>query len=212
MPRLVFISDTHGTRPELPEGDILCHSGDFTVAGGALQATEFFRWFSSQPHPHKVFIAGNHDWCMQDYPASMATLLERYPQITYLRDSETTVGGLRIYGSPWQPTFHDWAFNLPRNGPEITERWRAIPEGVDVLLTHGPAYGTLDRVQQAGGIHVGCSVLRQELKRIRPKIHAFGHIHEGYGIVERDGLINVNAAICDLGGFWVAHDPITVDI
>jgi len=133
----------------------------------------------------------------------------------YLRDTEVYVhtsrggGPLYVYGSPWQPEFNDWAFNLPRKGRELAARWAAIPSGLDVLITHGPPFGILDRTST--GEHAGCELLRAAVERARPRLHVFGHVHEGYGVVERDGTIYVNASICDLS-YRPVNAPVVVDL
>lgn len=203
--RIVCISDTHNKEVPIPYGDILVHAGDFSMMGRLPEVSAFLRWFESLPHPHKVFIAGNHDW-----------LFERQPDIAkgmpttavYLQDSEVTVGGVRIWGSPWQPWFHSWAFNLER-GPKILAKWHAIPEGVDVLVTHGPPANILDRVP--GGEQVGCEDLAEELSRIRPKLHVFGHIHDSYGQLLTKGTHFVNASICD-EAYRPVNLPVVVEL
>jgi Icc-related predicted phosphoesterase len=116
---------------------------------------------------------------------------------TYLIDDMVTVEGLNIYGSPWQPTFFDWAFNLDRGAP-LKEKWDLIPStGVDILVTHGPPMGILDKVYD--GERVGCEELAKAVKeRIKPRLHVFGHIHEEAGRLDQDGIIYVNAATCTL--------------
>jgi hypothetical protein len=107
--------------------------------------------------------------------------------IVYLQDEGVTIDGVAFYGSPWQPWFYDWAFNLPRDGWELRKRWEAIPTETDVLVTHGPPHMVLDKAagrhsKDVASDHGGCKILRTEiLTRIKPKLHVFGHIHEGYG-------------------------------
>lgn len=175
MPRLVAIADTHNARVALPDGDILIHAGDLTGRGSLPELERVADWLRSQPHAHKVVIAGNHDFALQRNPAAARAL---FHGLTFLEDNEVTVAGLRIWGSPWQPWFHDWAFNA-RRGPEIDAKWQLIPEGIDVLVTHGPPYGFGDRVH--GGERVGCEDLLRQLARVKPRLHLFGHIHEDRG-------------------------------
>lgn len=198
MPRLVLLSDTHGhhKRLQVPEGDVLVHAGDFCTSGLDWQARAFARWFLRQPHPHKVVVAGNHDRCLE----IMSGLAEEiFEGVTYLLDREATVGGLRLYGSPWQPEFMSWSFNLPRGAP-LRDVWAKVPAGIDVLVTHGPPFGVLDRT--VSGTDVGCEELRPAVARVRPRLHVFGHIHEGAGARREDGTLFVNASICTEG-----YDP-----
>lgn len=173
MTRIVCLSDTHNCNGQIrvPDGDILIHSGDATIRGTIDEIVLFNRWFANLPHRHKIFVAGNHDWLFETNPATAENLLDA--QIIYLRDSFTVIDKLKIYGAPWQPRFFDWAFNLNR-GREMAEKWKLIPENVDILITHGPPNGILDLTPQ--GDFAGCEELRKKVEVIRPKAHIFGHI------------------------------------
>lgn len=211
MTSLVLISDTHLAHErgdfDVPEGDILIHAGDATNRGTIEEVLRFRAWFEALPHRHKVFVAGNHDWFFQSRPEEARQALGR--SIHYLCDSEITLEGVRIYGSPWQPEFCDWAFNLPR-GEALQAKWRQIPAGVDLLVTHGPPRGIGDVIR--GGESEGCDDLLEEvLGRVRPRVHLFGHIHEGYGVVEREGIQFVNAALVD-ERYRIANPGIVVEI
>ncbi|GMH67375.1 hypothetical protein TrRE_jg5859, partial [Triparma retinervis] len=121
---------------------------------------------------------------------------ERCPNVHYLEDqSHVTVGGIIVYGSPWQPTFHKWAFNLDRGQPCLSA-WEKIPTETDVLLTHGPPLGRGDKCFPMG-FRAGCvDLLHQVQDRIKPKVHVFGHIHEGFG-ASSDGTTDfINASTC----------------
>lgn len=199
--RVVCISDTHNCNEQIvvPDGDLLIHSGDATVNGTVDEIVEFDRWFSRLPHRRKIFVAGNHDWLFERDDRAARSLLSK--DIEYLRDSSTEVDGLQIYGSPWQPRFFDWAFNLNR-GPEMAEKWRLIPDDVDILITHGPPHGILDAVPRAWGIeNAGCEELRKRVDAIaaasKLKAHIFGHIHCGYGTEIVSGVRFVNGSNCD---------------
>jgi Icc-related predicted phosphoesterase len=89
------------------------------------------------------------------------------------------VAGVRFWGSPWQPEYNDWAFNLPRGAP-LAAKWAAIPEEIDVLITHGPPEGLGDRSSTGG--RSGCADLRTRVREVRPRLHLFGHIHEDGGV------------------------------
>lgn len=119
----------------------------------------------------------------------------RVTNATYVEDAAIEVAGIRLYGSPWQPWFLDWAFNLPR-GAALRDKWANIPSDTDLLVTHGPPHGILDRTLRDAD--VGCEELRKALPRVRPALHVFGHIHEGYGMRDVDGTRFVNASICDV--------------
>lgn len=217
--RVVCLSDTHGKHGSLsvPEGDLLVHAGDFTRKGAMEEVAAFAGWMRSLPHPHKVLVAGNHDFLFQNEPRLARELLDG---LTYLQDEGTTVLGLRIWGSPWQPWFFDWAFNLRRGAP-LAAKWALIPERTDILVTHGPPRGIGDRVDgtiaKAAGVlmgqgeEVGCDDLLARVLEVRPRLHVFGHIHEGYGLVERDGITYVNASSCDVK-YRPVNPPIVVDL
>ena len=195
--RLVFISDTHCQHKGLaiPLGDVLIHCGDATSSGTSGEVEAFLKWFAAQPHSRKILIAGNHDWLFQEGPDLVAMMLVEHPGITYLQDSGVEIDGLHFWGSPWQPEFNGWAFNLPRNGERLRQVWNRIPMETDVLLTHGPAHEILDNVR--GGYPLGCEDLKIRLAAVRPRIHAFGHIHDSYGVAQVGPTLHLNASTCD---------------
>lgn len=206
--RLVCISDTHMFHDavDVPGGDVLIHAGDFTSRGLRKEVEAFARWFHGLPHLHKVVVAGNHDFLFETDPERGRELLG---DVVYLAGEEATVAGLRFWGSPWQPWFHDWAFNLQRGEP-LRAHWATAPSGIDVLVTHSPAMGTLDLVFR--GENVGCVDLEAALPRIAPRLHVFGHIHEAAGVVQRaDGILAVNASVCDVR-YRPTNPAVLVDI
>lgn len=213
--RIVCISDTHNCNEEIavPDGDVLIHAGDATTVGSVEQLRAFNRWFAVLPHKHKVFVAGNHDWLFEKDNDLARRLLD--PSIVCLQDSSAEIDGLKIYGSPWQPRFFDWAFNLNR-GYELAEKWSLIPDDIDVLITHGPPYGILDLVPRQGwDENTGCEELRKRVEQIaangRLKLHVFGHIHCGYGVHDEFGVKFVNASTCD-EQYNATQPPIVIDL
>jgi Icc-related predicted phosphoesterase len=194
--KIVCVSDTHlqvGNKFKIPDGDVLIHAGDATPNGRLEHTAQFADWLSRQPHKHKLFVAGNHDYAFQVQRGYAVQLIEA-AGARYLEDSGVIIDGRLFWGSPWQPEFMNWAFNLPR-GPELKRHWDLIPEGTDVLITHSPPLGILDMTDR--GEYVGCEDLRDAVQRVRPKLHVFGHIHESHGQERRDDTLFVNAAICD---------------
>jgi Icc-related predicted phosphoesterase len=189
--RIIFLSDTHNCLNyiKVPDGDLLIHCGDSTMQGTIDELKRFNAALERLPHQHKVVIAGNHEFIFESQPDVGRSLLTA---ATYLQDESVTISGVKIYGSPWQPEFGGWAFNLPRNSPAITKVWDKIPGDTDILVTHGPPFGILDKT--AGGDPVGCEVLRDRLKDIHPRIHCFGHIHHSYGEKVVSGTLFINAA------------------
>jgi Icc-related predicted phosphoesterase len=189
----------------LGEGDILIHAGDCTNVGKPHEIKEFLDWFSDTPFTHKIFIAGNHDfWFEKNHD-----IAQEYKDkgVKYLFDSMVEIDGVKIYGSPWQPEFYNWAFNLPR-GEKLAEKWGKIPEGLDILVTHSPAFGMVDATIQ--GISVGCHDLFQRVVKVKPKIHACGHIHWSYGQKTFDGIEFINASILNEGYFY-ENKPIAIE-
>lgn len=208
--RIVCISDTHGMHDSVvvPPGDVLLHAGDVSGRGTVREIERFSRWFAAQPHQHKVVIAGNHDFLFEEDLPRAREIVEQNGVI-YLHDSGVMINGLEFWGSPWQPWFHDWAFNLER-GAALAERWNLIPESTDVLVTHGPPMGVLDRVAR-GGHSVGCEELAARLAGMDVGLHAFGHIHEAYGVeVTECGRVSVNASCCTLR-YEPVQPPMIVD-
>jgi Icc-related predicted phosphoesterase len=125
-----------------------------------------------------------------------------------LNDSGVEIEGMTVWGSPITPFFFDWAFNRHR-GAHIRRHWDLIPAGVDILVTHGPPYGILDRT--ARGQCVGCEELLPVVERLRPRLHVFGHIHEAYGQVEVKGTRFVNASVLDLH-YRRVNAPVVIDV
>lgn len=195
--KITMISDTHNKHKQLsgdlPGGELLLHAGDISSMGHKHEIESFLTWFDKiDNYDTKVFIAGNHDWGFQTKPDQCRGLLTGYKTVDYLEDEEMVLyfdgpngdrleENVRIYGSPWQPEFYNWAFNLPRNGPGLQHKWNMIPENTDILITHGPAWGFVDDVEGRRGQHLGCELLAERIKEIKPKIHLCGHIHTGQG-------------------------------
>jgi predicted phosphodiesterase len=222
MLKVSLISDTHTKHHlcenDLPGGDILIHAGDFMNTGyHKAEAEEFFQWFDSiNNYDTKIFIAGNHDRLMENDPTKMLGILTGYKTIEYLQDEDLVLyfdgpngdcpeDNIRIYGSPWQPEFYNWAFNLPRNGEELKAKWNAIPDNTDILITHGPPFGYQD-IPGGQSIRVGCDLLRYRVDEIRPKIHVFGHIHGGWGHYYNGHTHFFNASVLD-ERYLYTHSP-----
>jgi Icc-related predicted phosphoesterase len=216
--RITFISDSHTKHDKLngflPGGDLLLHAGDLTSRGYIGEIESFMKWYDKiDNYDTKVFIAGNHDFGFQEDNQKLRGLLTGYKTIDYLQDELMMVGEdydnmIKIWGSPWQPEFHNWAFNLPR-GEKIKEKWDMIPLNTDILITHGPAFGKLDYVSYDGK-NVGCEDLLLKIQEIKPKIHLCGHIHEGRNIVFSDGTLYVNASVLN-DRYEFRNKPITID-
>lgn len=215
--RITFISDTHTKHRfcehALTGGDVLIHSGDIMNSGwNEREVREFLDWFSELPYQHKIFVAGNHDRYFQIYPDLIRNMIEESykHKLVYLQDEWIVIDGVKIYGTPWQPEFYNWAFNLPRGGEKLQEKWEAIPEDTDILISHGPAMGYLD----ASGPpynepNLGCELLRKRVIEVKPKIHVFGHIHGSYGYLFNGSTHFFNASILN-ERYEYKNTPMTV--
>lgn len=195
--KITTISDTHGLHHQihLPGGDILIHAGDVCNRGTNAEALDFMNWFSNQNYAYKIFIAGNHDFYFENEQND--TIQSLLPiSVYYLNDSGIAIEGISFWGSPITPEFHNMAYNRKR-GVDIAKHWDLIPSDTDVLITHGPAYGILDTTFQ--NLNVGCVSLLTKIERINPLYHIFGHIHEGYGLTEREGTTFINTSSVDFG-------------
>lgn len=208
--RIVCISDTHLQQGfDIPDGDVLLHAGDGTSTGNWKEVAKWMSWMARQPHRHKVVIAGNHDFFFEREPELVPGLIP--PGITYLQDSGVEIEGIRFWGSPWQPWFHDWAFNLPR-GQKLVAKWAQIPDDTQVLITHGPPHGILDKLPGLDGDRVGCEALLERIQTLPClRLHVFGHIHHSHGALQRNGVRFVNASICD-ERYRATQAPFVVDL
>ncbi len=203
--KIVAISDTHNRHQSLvlPEGDMLIHAGDVSSQGKQSQVEDFLKWFSKQDFKYKIFIAGNHDFFFERMPEDYIKSL--IPEnVIYLNDSGVEIEGIKIWGSPVQPWFYDWAFNRQR-GADIKKHWDLIPLSTDILITHGPAKGILDKTIH--NVETGCEDLLNKIQEIRPKYFIFGHIHEGYGMVEKNGTTFINASVLDVQ-YQLKNEPV----
>lgn len=204
--RIWFISDTHGAHRDLdvPDVDMVIHCGDESNNRNPHQnhphAFEFFRWYRNLPIKHKVYVPGNHStavWFGLIDPGD-------FPEIKFLIHQFAEIGGLKIFGSPYTPTFGDWAYMKKRS--QMAAVWESIPEEVDVLVTHGPPKGVLDLTTDLTDnrpVQVGCKSLMNAVLSVAPRIHAFGHIHDedtflNYGVLKRDLTTFVNCSCMDL--------------
>lgn len=210
------MSDTHAKHREVavPDGDLLIHAGDIMTGGlDHKELIDFSDWLHNLPHKNKVVIAGNHDILLEKLPEAKEVFCGE--GVHYLEHQAVVIEGLKIFGSPWQPEFFNWAFNLPR-GPALAWKWKQIPDDTDILVTHSPPYGQHDHVWERGpgGVHkinVGDLDLLGAVARVKPIIHVFGHIHSDVGYTEQDGTLFVNASVVD-ERYRVKYKPTVVDL
>lgn len=228
--RIWIISDPHGKHGfiQIPDGiDMVICAGDIgTVREPALNANlvlDFLDWYKSLTHiRHKILIAGNHDTSIQ---AGLVKRSDMDKSITYLEHESVTIEGIKIFGSPYTPSFGSgWAYNVPRGKLDIY--WKEIPTDTDILVTHGPPKGILDLTQYdsrdgADGqsyFQCGCKSLLNRVKTIQPRYHIFGHIHPESNC-PNSAMLNVNgikttfinAAVVNLN-YEVVNDGFIIEI
>lgn len=185
--KLVAISDTHDQHRKItiPECGILVVAGDFTCHREPIieRYTDFAQWLREQPAKHIVIVAGNHDTLFEKNNDLARSI---FSDFHYLQDSGIEIEGIKFWGSPWTPEFAGWAFM--KQDQELKQYWDLVPEDIDVLITHGPVMADA----RSGHIpvfdwgvssktHAGSQSLLDIVDRICPKIHIFGHIHDGHG-------------------------------
>ena len=201
--KLTCLSDTHGmhSRVLVPPGtDVVVHAGDLTRTGNFLEFIDFLDWFAALPQKHKVCTPGNHDRCVEKRQVD-CEVEAKHRGIHLLIDREVTLDGARFYGSPWTPKFCNWYYMKSR-GRSIAKVWAKIPEDTHVLVTHGPPYGHGDLAppyRVSNPRSVGCLELLKRLQDVKPLVHVFGHIHDGYGQTNSDEIgvtTFVNASVC----------------
>ncbi|MFT3697336.1 MAG: metallophosphatase domain-containing protein [Kofleriaceae bacterium] len=210
--KLVAVADTHLFHDDfvIPEGDTFIHAGDLCRRGTLDELAIACAWIRGLPHTNKVVVAGNHDWAFVRTPNEARSMLRDAGAI-YLEDSGAVIDGLRFWGSPWQPAYNDWAFNLPR-GAALAGKWSLIPDGIDVLVTHCPPAGIGDDTEMAG--RQGCADLLARVKTVKPRLQLFGHIHNDGGAWTIGGtrFANVTSWECQRAPtvIEIAHDRIAL--
>lgn len=187
--KICCISDLHGFTVPVDDCDLLLLGGDYqTKKYGWMDWRDIYKpWIGSiaERGIKVIGVAGNHDWMFAKREYLIRT------EWTYLEDSGCEFNGLNIYGSPWQPRYYDWAFNLDE--PELARKWSFIPDNTDILLLHGPPRGYGD-LSPFGNERTGSPSLTARIVEIQPKLVVCGHIHSGYGIYKLGETTIVNAA------------------
>jgi len=213
--KITIISDTHGLHRHLNlesySGDILIHAGDVLNNGFEEYLLEdFLMWMDALRYKHKIFIAGNHDKMFQYDSWSARRIYAKFPFITYLQDESITIDGIKIYGLPWTLRFHNWAFGVDIDSNKYFEILSKIDPDVDILISHGPPYDILDKSANNNQI-LGCYRLLDKINEINPKIHAFGHIHNSYGYINKNNIHFINASVLN-DDYKVVNKPIHFDL
>jgi Icc-related predicted phosphoesterase len=194
------ISDLHVYFPKMKGGDLLIIAGDLTAKGSLQEYLNFFDWLKIQDYRKKILIGGNHDGLLRTQQTFVKTYLySKDKQCEYLIDSEIEFEKTRIWGHPWVPLLKNANkncrnFMLGNVNSEI--KAECIPEGLDILISHGPPLSVLDKIKT--GEQAGCPFLKKMLRTKKPKVMVFGHIHEcGQQILQVEDTICVNCSIVD---------------
>lgn len=214
--KIICISDTHNYKIPIPDGDILIHAGDATSRGTVKETAMFGEWLRSLNFTHILFVPGNHDLIWEQDFSTASTLLP--DNVQFLIDDKTNINDINFWGTPYQPEFMNWAFNLPRGGEDLKRKWSLIPNDTDILITHSPAFGVGDEViKRAEIVHVGDEDLNEKLINMTNshtktlQYHIYGHIHGSYGIHRNHGVTSINASICN-EKYKPVNSPITIYI
>jgi len=212
--KIVFISDTHRRHEQLnfndkkyKNVDMIIHSGDFS--NYEKDADKFIQWYSEQPFKYKILIPGNHDFAVFKNEKKYIEFSKKLG-IELLIDRKISIEGINIYGSPWTPEFFNWAYM--KNDHILKEIWDKIPYDTHILVTHGPAKGSLDK-SNYGNIEVGSFSLSTKLYDLKEngnlKIHSFGHIHEARGFYKENDLLRINSS--SVNHKYQIEEPFIVD-
>lgn len=209
--KIICISDTHSQlhKVKLPEGDLLIHAGDATYQGNIVEISRFNEELGKIKHKYKygiIFVPGNHDWLFEKHAFMARSILTN---AIVLIDEWVIIDGKIIYGSPWQPEFNNWAFNLSRDSIKLQDKWDNIPDNADIVITHGPVNGILDLC--VDGFRAGCKLLFNRIVQIKPEIHVCGHIHFSYGMHCFNGTTFINASICQ-EDYQPLNSPIVIEL
>ena len=216
--KVCLTSDWHGYTPAIPPCDLLVLAGDYEPNTNPLSSLTFYRHMGAHLRVsearHIVMIAGNHDWLLYHDAEKVLRVLGLGKRLRYLQDFGCEVGGRRIWGTPWTPPFFNWAFM--KDEAELREVYTRIPASIDILVTHGPARGVLDG--NGAGVKCGSLELAAAVRRIKPQLHVFGHIHEDGGkmvslrVDDTDRFVGCYNACHVDACYWPKHAPRLVEM
>lgn len=214
--KIVAISDVHGkwNKLKIPECDILISVGDYSFRGEEYMVREYHEWLNKQDARCVISIQGNHEkWVEKNFTEAKEIAQKACSIVHFVDEGLVEFEGLKIWCSAITPFFCNWAWNRYR-GEEIKRHWDRIPAGVDIIATHGPAYGIHDKLDNHGsdpGAHVGCQDLLNKILEVKPKIHLCGHIHCGHGYQKLNDIEFFNVSVCG-ETYQVDHPPTVIEI
>ena len=196
--KILHITDTHNyydTMGYNSNVDVVVHTGD-AQCHTSIEFYKFIEWYKNYPVENKIYVAGNHDTFIEKNE-SLCKEIFKDSGIIYLNKNSIIINGLKFYGEPLSPRFGTWSFMADRS--KMNKHWEYIPKDVDVLLTHTPPKGILDLTENYDRSleMCGCSALQKRIFKnnyANLKLHAFGHIHNGHGIINT-GLRTINNII-----------------
>jgi Icc-related predicted phosphoesterase len=209
--KIVAISDTHTMEDQItiPECDMLIHAGDISYMGRwTNEVLPFLEWFAVQPAKHKILICGNHEVHISKAPALLVDKCKELG-IEYLRNGHTVKDGKMIFGSPYSVKFGNWSYGL--HDEDLQAVWNMINPLTEILIVHGPPHMILDATLD--GDNAGSTTLAEHIKTLpNLKLVVFGHIHEAKGILIKDGVVYVNAAIAGYPRYENLSQPIVLEL
>ena len=198
--RVAMVSDTHTMFEGLtvPSCDLLISAGDYSHRGEKESVIRYHRWLDKQPADLVLSVQGNHEvWVQENWEEAVSIVHELSDKIHFMSKSTLQYGKKKIFCSAFSPEFNNWAYPFKR-GKDAEWHWKGIPANTEILVTHGPPCGILDQITEGLSVPLGCEALRERVKTLkRLKLHVFGHIHGGSGEKLVDGVLYVNAAICN---------------
>jgi len=204
--KIVAFSDLHGQHSRKLTKWFMEHPADILLFAGDLQLNNFddgsffLQWLNTLPYRHKICIFGNHDG-NYNYTIEKS---KKYNNIIFLNNESITIEGIKIWGSPYSVQFGNWWFM--ESEEKLAKIYDDIPDDTNILMTHTPAFGILDRTIE--GINVGSMQLCNRIAKLHNlKYHISAHIHEAAGTKNFNGITYINPSILD-EKYRLINDPI----
>ena len=216
--KIVMISDTHGFHRDphldIPDGDLLIHCGDLTMAGEHSVLFDCNEWFGELQNKFNdiVVIGGNHDLTL-----GRGDMLgfKVFTNAIYLERSSVKIDGKLIWGCAETPWNHEYVANMFAFGKlRKNMGWKGMPKDVDILVTHCPPYGYGDMLAEHSSdpnTHIGDRKLLDLIMKYKPELNSYGHIHEGYGIYEEKDTTFVNCSVVN-ERYDLVNEPVVMYI